>query len=106
MRFDGNYGATPNYDPSSAATPRQAPAYAEPPLRICGDADCYDHHLGDDPYQQAGDLFRLMTADEQERLTGNIANAMRSVPAEIRQRQLAHFDRADPRYGALVAGKL
>ena len=64
------------------------------------------HNLGDNPYQQAGDLFRLMTADEQERLTSNIANALRSVPAEIRQRQLAHFEWADPHYGELVAGKL
>lgn len=94
------------YDPSSAALPRQAPAYTEPPLKISGDADRYDHHLGDNPYQQTGDLFRLMTADEQDRLSSNIAHAMSSVSLQIQQRQLAHFYQADPRYGELVAGKL
>jgi len=47
-----------------------------------------------------------MTPDAQDRLTTNIANAMRSVSTEIQQRQLAHFDQADPRYGQAVAKKL
>lgn len=47
-----------------------------------------------------------MTADEQDRLTSNIAHAMSSVSLQIQQRQLAHFYQVDPRYGELVAGKL
>ncbi|AKJ31682.1 catalase [Caldimonas brevitalea] len=107
MRFDGNFGAAPNYEPNSiVSTPKQAPQYKEPPLKISGDADRYDHAEGDDPYTQAGNLFRLMKADEQDRLTSNIAGAMRSVPMSIVQRQLAHFAKADPRYGAAIAAKL
>ncbi|MGV3568958.1 MAG: catalase-related domain-containing protein [Ramlibacter sp.] len=34
------------------------------------------------------------------------ANAMRGVAPEIQQRQVGHFTRADPRYGAGVARKL
>ena len=107
MRFDGNGGSAPHYEPSSiAGTPRPAPQYREPPLRISGDADRYDHAAGDDPYTQAGDLFRLMGRDEQERLTDNIAGAMRTVPMSIVERQLRHFAKADPRYGEAVARKL
>ena len=43
-----------------------------------------------------------MPADERARLVDNIAGAMASVPATTQQRQLAHFDRADPGYGSGV----
>ena len=39
-------------------------------------------------------------------LTSNIANAMKGVSDEIRQRQIGHFTNADPAYGAAVARKL
>lgn len=47
-----------------------------------------------------------MPEEEKERLTTNIANAMRSVAPEIQARQLDHFRQADPRYGDLVSAKL
>jgi catalase len=55
-----------------------------------------------DDYTQPGNLFRLMTADEQQRLFNNIAGAMQGVPEEIVRRQLAHFTKAYPAYGAGV----
>ncbi|HWP17520.1 MAG TPA: catalase [Burkholderiaceae bacterium] len=107
MRFDGNGGAAPNYEPNRfASAPKQNPAYKEPPLKIDGDADRYDHMVGDDPYTQAGNLFRLMNPQEQDRLTSNIAGAMKGVPLDIIQRQLVHFAKADPRYAQGIAGKL
>ena len=36
------------------------------------------------------------------RLGANIAASMQGVPAFIIDRQLSHFDRADPRNGAVV----
>ncbi len=36
----------------------------------------------------------------------NIANAMKGVPEEIQRRQIAHFAKADPAYGAGVAERL
>jgi catalase len=53
----------------------------------------------------AGNLFRLMPDAEKNDLATNIANAMRGVPAEIIERQLAHCDRADPAYGEGVRRK-
>jgi len=106
MRFDGNSGAAPNYEPNSFGGPVQNAEYAEPALKISGDAARYDHRLGNDDYTQAGNLFRLMNKDEQARLIENIAGAMKSVPATIQQRQLVHFYKADPAYGNGVAAAL
>lgn len=44
-----------------------------------------------------------MSKEAQQRLIDNIVNAMRSVPQEIQQRQIAHFLRADRAYGEGVA---
>lgn len=102
MRFDGNGGSSVNYEPNSFGGPVQVPEAKEPPLRLTGDADRYDHREGNDDYTQAGNLFRLMTADEQSRLFANIAAAMQGVPQEIVERQLQHFTKADPAYAAGV----
>ncbi len=44
-----------------------------------------------------------MNAAERDRLVGNIAAAMKSVPSEIQERQVRHFSKADPAYGRGVA---
>ncbi len=106
MRFDGNAGSAVNYEPNSKGTPKEAPQFAEPPLKISGDAARYDRHDGDDPYTQPGDLFRLMTPDEQDRLTTNIAKKMETVTEPVKQKMLVHFYKADPRYGEGIANKL
>lgn len=87
------------YEPNSFNGPAQTPAIAEPPLKISGDADRYNHREGNDDYTQAGNLFRLFDDQQKARLFGNIAAAMQGVPEEIIKRQLAHFDKADPDYG-------
>jgi catalase len=44
-----------------------------------------------------------MKPDERERLIGNIVASMKSVPAHIQGRQIVHFKKADPAYGAGVS---
>ncbi len=105
-RFDGNFGGALNYEPNSFGGPVEDPRYLEPPLKISGDADRYNHRDGNDDYSQAGALFRLMNDDQKEQLFSNIAAAMDGVPERIRMRQLAHFYNADPAYAAGVADKL
>jgi catalase len=106
MRFDGNYGGAVNYEPNSMGGPVEDKTFTEPPLAIAGDADRYDHREGNDDFTQAGDLFRLMPKDEQERLMDALAGAMAGVPEEIQRRQIGHFLKADPAYGAGVAKRL
>jgi catalase len=106
MRFDDNGKGAVNYEPNSFGGPVEDARYKEPPLKIMGDADRYDHRAGNDDYTQAGDLFRLMTQDQKDVLMDNIAAAMAGVPEAIVRRQLAHFYGADPAYGEGVAKRL
>ncbi len=105
MCYDNGQGNV-NYQPNSFQGPTDDISYKEPPFKISGDADRYDHRLGNDDYQQAGDLFRLMNADQQNQLIQNIVESMRSVPEFIQQRQVEHFSKADKQYGARVAAGL
>lgn len=98
-----NGGGAPNYEPNSFGGPKQSPEFKEPPLPIDGAGDQYDHHVGNDDFKQAGALYRLMPADAKERLIGNIVASLRNAPKEIQARQVEHFKRADPAYGAGVA---
>jgi catalase len=106
MRGDDNGGGNVNYEPNSFGGPQQSPAYGEPPLRISGDADRYDHRAGNDDYGQPGTLFRLMSRAQRDQLLDNIAAAMQGVPEAIQLRQIGHFLKADPAYGAGVAQRL
>lgn len=106
MRFDSPKGTDAYYEPNSFGGPVERPEFAEPPLKISGNADRYNHREGNDDYTQAGNLFRLMPADAQQRLFKNIAAAMAGVPLEIVHRQLAHFHKADPAYAHGVADAL
>ncbi len=106
MRFDDNGGGSVNYEPNSFGGPKQDQRYAEPPLKISGDADRYDHRAGNDDYTQPGNLFRLMSDDQKQQLFSNLADAMQDVPEFIVRRQLAHFYKADPAYGRGVAAAL
>ncbi len=106
MRFDGNYGGDVNYEPNSFGGPKEDPRFAEPPLKVSGDADRYDHREGNDDYTQPGALFRLMNENQKQQLFNNISAAMEGVPERIKMRQIVHFYKADPEYGKGVAQKL
>ena len=106
MRFDGPDGPDAYYEPNSFSGPAQDESFREPPLKISGDADRYNHREGNDDYSQPGDLFRLMNDDQKDQLFNNLAAAMDGVPDDIVQRQLDHFNQADPAYAAGVAKAL
>ncbi len=76
MRFDGNYGDAANYEPNTFGGPVEDPRFKEPPFKISGDADRYDHREGNDDYTQVSNLFRLMSKEEQQRLFANTARSM------------------------------
>ncbi|MCB2181895.1 MAG: catalase [Desulfobulbaceae bacterium] len=103
MRFDAPAGPDAYYEPNSFAGPVQDESFREPPLKISGDADRYNHREGNEDYSQPRDLFRLMSDNQKDQLFHNLAEAMEGVPAEIVRRQLGHFHKADPAYAAGVA---
>ncbi|HEV3040344.1 MAG TPA: catalase [Candidatus Angelobacter sp.] len=103
MRFDGNSGAAPNYEPNSFDGPAENSLYRERPRIVAGAVDRHNHGLDDDYYTQPGNLFRLMSPEEREHLIGNIVASMKDVPQHIQERQIWHFKRADPAYGTGIA---
>jgi len=111
MRLDGNGGSSPNYFPNSFDEIVADDNYKEPALELESSlADHYDRNAeGDnDHYSQPGKLFRdVMTADEKIKTISNIVGAMSGISgprrAEIINRQLCHFFRADINLGMGVA---
>ncbi len=94
------------YEPNSFDGPVERHDVREPALKIDGDAARFDHRDGNDDFTQPGDLFRLMTKEQQSRLMDNIADAMQGVDRNIVKRQITLFSRCDPAYGHGVAVRM
>jgi catalase len=103
MRADDNGGRSVYYEPNSFKGPVETPEHKLTPFDISGAAAqvAYNHN---DHYTQAGDLYRLLSVEERTRLVANIVSAMKPVEMEeIKLRQIGHFYKADPEYGARIA---
>ena len=98
-----NGGSAPNYaNVARGAAGASGFGHGDAGWPLDGTAGRHEAREHEDDFTQAGNLYLLMPADERERLVDNIAGAMAGVPATTQQRQLAHFDRADPGYGSGV----
>ncbi len=107
MRVDGNVGSTKGYEPNSLEEWQEQPEYKEPPMDLFGSADHWDHREDDnDYYTQAGDLFRLMSAEQQQVLFENTARSVGGANIEVQKRHIANCLKADPLYGEGVAKTL
>lgn len=102
----GAFGGECNYQPSTNDCYAEDKNALEPPLFV-REGDVIDHHnhreSEDDYYVQAGDLYRLMNAEQKEALCQNIKDAMEGVSVAVKKRQIEHFKKADPEYGKRVA---
>ncbi len=87
------------YEPNTMGGATESPEYAEPPLKFSGDADRYNHRVGNDDYSQPRALHELMDDGQRSRLYMNTAEAMAGVPDEIINRALAHYDQISQAYG-------
>ena len=102
-----NGGAAQNYANVDAARNGSFGfGHGDPGWAVGGVAGHHDERGASDDYTQAGNLFRLMTPQQQRNLCDNLAGPLSQVDAATLQRQLAHFDRADPAYGAGVRAAL
>ncbi|MCY4562215.1 MAG: catalase [Flavobacteriaceae bacterium] len=104
MRFFTNDFGNPDayYEPNTKGGSVEDRSVQEPPMKVTGDIRRYEENDSFGDYKQPGDLFRLFTSEQKERLFKNIAAAMEGVSKEIINKQLGHFDRADPAYGTGV----
>ncbi len=106
MRFDDNNDGAPNYEPNSFGGPQEDARYREMNYSARGDIGRFNHRDGNDDFSQAGDLYRLLSAAEKDRLIHNIVTHMAEVPERIKKLQISHFAKADPDYGKRVADGL
>jgi catalase len=106
-RADDNYGRLPHYQPNSFGQWVDQPEYAEPPLKIDGNAAMFDFREDDDDYYtQPRKLFQLMTPAQQQVLFENTGRNMGDAPDFIKQRHIDNCTRCDRNYGEGVAKAL
>ncbi|HLR55205.1 MAG TPA: catalase [Actinomycetales bacterium] len=99
-RVDGNQGSVPGYTPNAYGRFEDQPQYAEPHLALQGNAGVYDYREDDSNYfEQPGDLFRLMSPEQQEALFYNTARAINGASQATIERHIANCTKADPAYG-------
>jgi catalase len=109
MRFDGNYGSAPNYEPNSFGGPAQDAAYTERPYTTSKTVEKigrYNHREGNDDYTQAGNLWRIFPEGEKDRTAQAIANSLGQTPLRIQKLQLSHFQKADPDFAHRIVKAL
>jgi catalase len=102
-----NSGAEQNYaNVEAAGTSPSGFGHGDPGWALNGIAGRYDARGKEDDFTQAGNLFRILSPAEQQKLFDNLSGPLSQVSDEILQRQLGHFDKADPAYGAGVRAAL
>ncbi|HTO39062.1 MAG TPA: catalase [Brumimicrobium sp.] len=106
MRVDGNEGSTLHYEPNSYGQWAESKEYAEPASHMEGDAFHYDHREDDDYFTQPGNLFRIMSPEQQQVLFENTARNMTGAEQFIQERHISNCYKADPAYGKGVAKAL
>ena len=106
MRVDGNFGGTIGYEPNSKNEWQEQSEYAEPAMSLSGAASRWDHRQDSDYYSQPGNLFRLMSAEQQQALFNNTADAVGGASVDIQKRHIGNCLKADQAYGAGVAKAL
>lgn len=106
MRVESN-GSKVEYEPNSQGEWKEQREYAEPPLKIYGDAYRYDHREDDDDYYtDARALFNLMTDAQKQVLFENTARDMNGVTKEVQLRHIKNCMNVDKAYGLGVAKAL
>jgi catalase len=105
MRFDDNGGGSKNYEPNSYGGPAQSNEPLDAPLEVHGltGSHPWERHPEDDDFVQAGNLYRVMSAEEKNRLIDNIAGQLACVSRnDVVERSIGYFRKADADYGERI----
>lgn len=106
MRSDTNFGREKNYEPNSFGGPQQTgePPWAPREMHGLSGNHPPERHSEDNDFVQAGNLYRLMSEPEKQRLVENICASLSRVSRnDIIKRSIGYFCNADPEYGDRVA---
>jgi catalase len=106
MQVDANGGGAPNYYPNSFQGPEPQAAAEWHADSVTGQVERVD--TGDeDNFSQCGEFFRnVLSREERERLTDNIAGHLCDVQPFIRKAAIRNFSRVDPIYGQMIEAKI
>ena len=106
-RADGNYGSAIHYEPNSFGQWQEQAQYAEPPLKINGDAAHWNYREDDaDYFSQPRALFEKMSDEQKQTLFANTAAAMGDAPDFIKYRHIRNCAKCHPDYAKGVARAL
>lgn len=94
-----------NYEPNSFSNVKESKTDDTSKYEINGQVGSFSYD-NSDYYTQAGNLYRLLSTEERDRLTSNIAETMKGIPSYIIDRQIEHFTKADNDYGTQVRTKV
>jgi catalase len=100
--YDGRHAGTKNYEPNSFGGPVQTGRPLWQPIPVSGQTGdlAAPSHAEDDDFVQAGNLYRLMSEEERQRLIDNLADSIAQVSRDdIAQRAIANFRSADEDFG-------
>ncbi len=102
--YDGRHGRRKNYEPNSFGGPVETgrPLWAATPVDGATGTHEAPVHAEDDDFVQAGNLYRLFSEEEKQRLVANLAGFIAKVSADrddIVERAVENFRKADADYG-------
>ncbi|CDN29419.1 K03781 catalase [Lactiplantibacillus plantarum] len=102
-----NQGAEVNYEPNALHGPEEVPDAALSPDSVRGETRAQPYRYQVYYTTQAGDLYRLMSEPEQERLINTIKDALGQVTLPgVKELEIKQFYEADKNYGTRVANAL
>jgi catalase len=93
--------ASVNYGPNSVAPLTENASFEEPPLRLEGEVARFSRYNQDD-FTQAGNLYRIFSEAEKNRLVETIAGTLSQTTLDVQQKMVDHFTKADVDYGQRV----
>ncbi|KAL6044679.1 Catalase [Balamuthia mandrillaris] len=109
MAVNGNGGSSSNYFPNSDETsPKPLGSSSDSgeadtsPFDVAGTVGRYTPNHPNSDFEQPGNLYRLMTPEQRSRLISNIVGHLKNARADIQERMVAIFSKADRDYGARV----
>ena len=108
MAVTDNGRGGPNYFPNSFYGPKEdtsgkSTMHSDP---LTGDVERVDTG-DDDNFTQCGHFYRnVLSAEERDRLTSNIAGHMVNAAERIRIKAISNFAAADPDYGRIISEKI
>ncbi|WP_129045129.1 catalase [Companilactobacillus metriopterae] len=106
MKSD-NQGSEDNYEPNGFDGPKEVPEANIHSFEVSGEAGSQDYSHNVDYSTQAGDLYRLFSDEEKDRLIETIQMNLGQVESdEIKKLEIKQFYDADPDYGTRVAKAL